>query len=388
MPDSHLCDKKSLVAIMDSLEVGIIFVDGNNDIIFINKAAEKIRRMKNEDRLGTSILDCHGGKMKDRVLDVMNSFKVNSDYKRHKTIKTNGNYFDNAYNLVKDENEEFLGVVLLSQDVTEKKALEDELKHANEQLEEKVKQRTEEIEQAYEQLKVAQQQLMQSEKMSAIGQFVAGLAHQINNPLDGIQNCLHTISNDLTNIDQTKNYIDLSIEGLYKIEILVRKLLSYARPHEFEKNVLNVNTILEDILSLTLLKLKDRNISLVKDFCPELPQIFGDGHHLEQMFVNLIINAFDAMGKGGELSVKTYADEDGMINIKIADTGKGIPKENLQKIFEPFYTTKQKNNGTGLGLYLSYNAVTQHGGKILVKSEVGKGTEFIVSLPAFRNESE
>src|SRR3989304_9728204 len=174
-------------------------------------------------------------------------------------IKTQGKYFDNIYNVVKDEQSEFLGVVLLSQDVTEKKLLEEKLQKYNEELEQKVKERTEEIENAYNKLQIAQQQIIQSEKMAAIGQFVAGLAHEINNPLDGIQNCLQAILSDIHNIEQTKNYAELSLEGLYKIEMLVRKLLSYARTYTLEKSEVDINFILKDILSLTTLKLKNKN---------------------------------------------------------------------------------------------------------------------------------
>ncbi|HOJ17958.1 MAG: PAS domain S-box protein [Ignavibacteriales bacterium] len=380
MPDSPLCERKTLVATMDSLDVGIIFVNNDNDIIFINKAAENIRKMKSEERIGTSILDCHGGKIKDRVLEVMNEFRTNPHATRHRIIKTSGRYFDNTYNVVKD-NENYLGVVLLSQDITEKKELEDKLKKYNEELEMKVKERTVEIEKAYEQIKIAQTQLIQSEKMAAIGQFVSGLAHEINSPLDGIQNCLQVILNDLDNREQTQKYAELSLESTYKIEMLVRKLLSYARSHKLTMSDVDINFILKDILSLTSLKLSKNHVRLVTKLAEEIPLIYGDAHYLEQVFVNLILNASDAMPDGGELTVSTGLSEEGSVEIKVADTGTGIPQKNMDKIFDPFFTTKQKHNGTGLGLYLAYSFVTQHNGEISVKSNEGKGTEFRVKLP-------
>lgn len=385
MPDSPLCDRKSLIAIMDSLDVGIIFVDDKNDILFINRAAEKIRQMKSEERVGTSILDCHCGRMKDKVLDVMNNFKTDHNSTRHRIIKTKGKYFNNTYNVVKDEQSEFLGVVLLSQDITEKKLLEDKLQKYNEELEMKVKERTEEIENAYNQLQIVQQQLIQSEKMAAIGQFVAGLAHQINNPLDGIQNCLNTILSEPDNLEQTKNYAELSIESLYKIEMLVKKLLSYARSHSLEKTEVDVNFILNNILDLTSLKLKNKDIKIENELSPDLPSVYGDQHYLEQVFVNLILNAYDAMDEGGTLTLKSLEDQEGHVVIKVIDTGTGIPKEQIKSIFDPFFTTKQKSNGTGLGLYLSYNFITQHNGKISVKSKEGVGTEFTVLLPILKS---
>lgn len=388
MPDSPLCDKETLVRILDSLEAGIIFVDNKNDLVFINKSAEEIRMMKSEERLGTSILDCHNGRLKARVSEVMKSFQEGNCVSRHKMIKTNNKYFDNIYNVVKDSKGNFLGVVLLSQDVTDKKNLEEKLRLANEELEEKVKQRTEEIQKAYEQLKIAQLQLMQTEKMSAIGQFVSGLAHEINNPLDGVQNCLRAILHDPANIEQTKSYSELALEGLYRIEMLVQKLLSYAKNHVYEKTLININEVLEDILSLTGIKLKTKKITLIKELDNSIPPVFGDYHFLEQTFVNLIINAFDAMNDGGELKVKTSLAIDGSVKINVSDTGCGIPKENLSRIFDPFFTTKQKSNGTGLGLYLTYNVISQHRGKISVKSKEGKGTEFTVLLPSASDGKE
>jgi PAS domain S-box-containing protein len=386
MPDSPFCNKESLTAVIDSLDLGVIFVNEENNIIFINKAAEKIRDMKSEERLGTSILDCHGGKIRDRVLDVMETFKGHPDTSRHKIIKSKNHYFDNTYNVVRNENSEFLGVVLSSQDVTEKKMLEEQLKQTNEELEKKVKERTAEIQDAYYQLQIAQQQLIQSEKMSAIGQFVAGLAHEINNPLDGIQNCLQAIIADPADLEQTKKYAALSREGLYKIEMLVRKLLSYARTHSPEKCRVDINSILEDILSLTSLKFKTNKIEVEKELSPELPYILGDHHYLEQIFVNLILNSCDAMPDGGTLTVKTYVDNESLITIKVKDTGTGIPKKHLSKIFDPFFTTKKKSNGTGLGLYLSYTFVAQQNGRISVKSKEGFGTEFMVVFPVETKE--
>ena len=382
MPNSPFCDKKSLIAIMDSLDVGIIFVNENNDILFVNKTAEEIRRIKSEESVGTSILNCHGGKMNHRVLEVMDNFKKDNNISRHKLIKTRGKYFDNIYNVVKDEQSKYLGVVLLSQDVTEKKMLEEKLQKYNEELEHKVKERTKEIEDAYNKLKVAQQQLVQSEKMAAIGQFVAGLAHEINNPLDGIQNCLRAILSEPQNLEQTKNYSELALDGLYKIEILVKKLLSYARLHALEKTEVDINLILKDILSLTSFKLKNKKIIINEEYSSDLPLIYGDAHFLEQVFVNLVLNACDAMPNGGQLTVKTFSNNNDFIEIKVIDNGEGIPNEHLNNIFDPFFTTKQKNNGTGLGLYLSYSFVEQHGGKISVKSKKGMGTEFTVLLPA------
>lgn len=385
--ENHICKDETAVKILDNLNVGVMYIDKSDNIQFINKAAEEMRRIKKEEREGTSVLDCHSPNAHNLVKKVINQFAEGSAESRHKMVKTNGKYFDNIYSIVRDDNGNFEGIVLVSQDVTDKKELEDKLKKTNEQLEQKVNERTAEIESAYNKLKLAHEQLMQSEKMSAIGQFVSGLAHEINNPLDGIQNCIRSVLSDLDDKEQAENYLNLSLEGLFKIEILVRQLLDYAKPHTSERVEIHLNELLEDVLNLTRLRLKGKRINRQKNFGKNLPKIKGDAHYFEQVFVNIILNACDAMEEEGNLTVSTHSFEDEVI-VKITDDGCGISKENLKKIFNPFFTTKEQSKGTGLGLYLSYNAIKEHGGLIDVKSELGKGTEFEIRFPAVVNENE
>lgn len=388
MPNSNLCDKESLTNILDSLNVGVVFVDDNNRFAFVNKAGEEIRSISSDDRIGNPIFNCHNEKIHKHVAKDLESFR-NGDYAlRHKMIKSKGRYFDNTYNVVKDEDGKFKGVVLVSQDITDKRELETKLKKANEELELKVKERTEEIKSAYEKLKIAQSRLMHSEKMAAIGQFVSGLAHEINNPLDGVQNCIRTVLSDSDNKEQLKDYLNLALEGLFKMEIMVRRLLDYARPHQDEKIKINLNDLLEESLSLTKIRLKEKGIKLNKSFPDDPVYVYGDPHYLGQVFVNLILNAYDAMDSRGELNIIIGFDKNGNAKIEIADTGEGIPKENLNKIFDPFFTTKQKSNGTGLGLYLGYNVISEMGGKISVKSEINEGSKFTIYLPVIVFEKQ
>lgn len=385
--ENHICKDETAAKILDNLNVGVMYIDKSDNIQFINKAAEEIRRIKKEEREDTSVLDCHSPNAHNLVKKVINQFAEGSAESRHKMVKINGKYFDNIYSIVRDDNGNFEGIVLVSQDVTDKKELEDKLKKTNEQLEQKVNERTAEIESAYNKLKLAHEQLMQSEKMSAIGQFVSGLAHEINNPLDGIQNCIRSVLSDLDDKEQAENYLNLTLEGLFKIEILVRQLLDYAKPHTSERVEIHLNELLEDVLNITRLRLKGKRINRQKNFGENLPKIKGDAHYLEQVFVNIILNACDAMEEEGNLTVSTHSFEDEVI-VKITDDGCGISKENLKKVFDPFFTTKEQSKGTGLGLYLSYNAIKEHGGLIDVKSELGKGTEFEIRFPAVKNEDE
>lgn len=385
MPDSVLLNKEDLIEILDSLQVGVIYVDKESRFAFVNKAGEEIRFIKSTDRIGTSVLECHSPGVRKRVVEDLNSFKVGDYASRHKMIKSKGKYFDNSYNVVKDNNGEFKGVVLVSQDVTEKIRLEKELKKANEVLEQKVEERTKEITDAYEKLKIANDQLMQSEKMAAIGQFVSGVAHEINNPLDGIQNCIRAVINNPGNQKLMEDYLPLALEGLFKIEIVVKRLLDYARPHSKEKIKVDVNEIIYNSLELTKFRIKKKKIDLQLNLCEEPVYIYGEPHYLGQVFVNLIMNAYDAVNEEGKIAISTKPNK-GAVEIIFEDSGEGISKENIIKIFDPFFTTKQKDNGTGLGLYLSYNVIKDHGGDITVKSKLNEGTKFKISLPIFVNQ--
>ncbi|MBN1300749.1 MAG: PAS domain-containing protein [Melioribacteraceae bacterium] len=385
MPDSELLKKEDLIEILDSLNIGIIYVDRENRFAFVNKAGEEIRFIKASDRIGKSVLECHSPGVKSKVIDDMKSFQKGDYASRHKMIRSKGKYFDNSYNVVKNSNDEFKGVVLVSQDVTEKIRLEKELKRANEVLEQKVKERTKEITEAYEKLKIANDQLMQSEKMAAIGQFVSGVAHEINNPLDGIQNCIRAVMSNSGNEKLMQDYLPLASEGLFKIEIIVKRLLDYARPHSKEKVRVDANELIYNSLELTKFRLKKKKIDLQLKLNTEPVYVYGEPHYLGQVFVNLIMNSYDAVREDGKLFISTR-QQGNTIEIIFNDNGEGISEENLNKIFDPFFTTKQKDNGTGLGLYLSYNVIKDHGGEISAESKLNEGTKFTISLPVFIEE--
>lgn len=387
MPDSKLLSKEELIEIMDSLEIGIIYVDKENTFAFVNKAGEDIRNIKSAERIGQSVLDCHSMNVRKKVKDDMKSFQMGDYSSRHKMVKAKGKYFDNTYSVVKHNDEEFKGVVLVSQDVTDKIRLEKELKKVNEELERKVEERTKEITEAYEKLKIAHDQLMQSEKMAAIGQFVSGVAHEINNPLDGIQNCIRAVMNKPGDLNLSNDYLPLALEGLFKIEIVVKRLLDYARPHSKEKIKVDVNELIYNSLELTKFRIKKKEIDLQLNLDEEPLNIYGEPHYLGQVFVNFIMNAYDAVNEEGQINITTKQN-DNRVSIVIEDNGEGISEENLTKIFDPFFTTKQKDNGTGLGLYLSYNVIKEHNGEISVNSKLNKGTEFEILLPIFVEEVE
>ncbi|MFH1339537.1 MAG: ATP-binding protein [Candidatus Omnitrophota bacterium] len=256
-------------------------------------------------------------------------------------------------------------------------------------LEQKVEERT-------EQLKEAQVQLVQSAKMAAVGQLGAGIAHELNNPLGGIlgyaQFILEKFSKPGFGVNDFKacqRYIESIEREAARCKRIVENLLKFSRrPISAKPEPLDMARAIEETLSIVGHQLKLKNVRVITDFKPGLAKVMGIINQLQQVFTNLILNAQQAMPDGGELkiSVENIIDEKTRgpsgIKIEFADTGCGIAEEDLSRIFEPFFTTKQKEKGTGLGLTVSYQIVQEHNGSISLRSEVGKGTIFTITLPA------
>ncbi|MDA3792403.1 MAG: PAS domain S-box protein, partial [Elusimicrobia bacterium] len=230
-------------------------------------------------------------------------------------------------------------------------------------------------------LKATQEQLVQVEKMSSLGQMAGGVAHEINNPLTSVLATAQLILENIENISESDEFkvdIEQIIEEAKRIKDTVKDFLGFARTRNFVFEEYDINKIIDKALSVVG-RGKLENFDIIKSY-DALPEVKISRFHLEEVFVNLITNALHSMGEKGTLSIKTFQEGEFII-VSIKDTGKGIEKENLKKIFEPYFTTKRKK-GTGLGLSTSIVTVSKHGGKIEVNSEgIGKGSEFRVYLP-------
>jgi len=238
-------------------------------------------------------------------------------------------------------------------------------------------------------LQNTQQQLIQSEKLASVGTLAGGVAHEINNPLMVIlgRTDLLLMGSDLP----PKVRCDLEIirEETRRISEIVRGLLTFSRrTHDKKFALTNVNEIIEKTLALTEPQLRGEGITITRRLADDLPLIDANAGQLQQVFTNMVINAYHAMHPGGRLEVRTELSADGHITIEFEDTGCGIPKENLVRIFDPFFTTKEEGKGTGLGLAVSNTIIGQHGGDLTVRSEEGKGTCFTISLPLIYKRPE
>jgi two-component system NtrC family sensor kinase len=229
------------------------------------------------------------------------------------------------------------------------------------------------------------QQLTRSERLAAVGRLAAGVAHEINNPLTGVLTFSHMLLRDATAGSQQREDVEAIIEATTRCRDIIRGLLNFSRQNEPQKRLSNLNDVLHDALALTRNQASLNRVSIVEELDAALPPLIVDPYQIQEVAVNVILNAIDAMPDGGTLTVRSrsVSRSDGRwIEFQMADTGHGITPEILDRIFDPFFTTKPPGKGTGLGLAISYGIVTEHGGDISVSSEAGHGAALTVRLPA------
>lgn len=229
--------------------------------------------------------------------------------------------------------------------------------------------------------KTFQQQLIRAERLAVVGELAAIVAHEINNPLAGLQNFVRIIEHEPNNIHQTKEFMSLMAEGLKRIEFIVKGLLTFSKPHFLTLAQHDIREIIESSLKFVDHRLEAEHITLRKQLQGDLLPVYVDANSIVQVIVNILINALDSVSDGGALSIEA-ANCDRFptcIKVMISDTGGGIKQEIMDKIFDPFFTTKE--NGVGLGLAISKRIIEAHGGEIEVQSNVGKGTTFSLHLP-------
>ncbi len=230
----------------------------------------------------------------------------------------------------------------------------------------------------------AHAEIRQKEKMLGIGQLVAGIAHQIANPLDGVQNCLRRIGEGVSDDPHLTEYVQMMGEALDRIERTAKRVQAFARPRGITLQSTDVNQAIEATLEM-LGSAHGRNIKIEKELGDVAP-VQGDLYTLQEVLFNLCTNALHAMPVGGTLTLRSFAlgskDEDqmGSVGIDVSDTGVGIPRVNMERIFEPFFTTRAASGGTGLGLGLCRMLISEMGGRIEVRSALGQGTTFTVVL--------
>jgi signal transduction histidine kinase len=275
------------------------------------------------------------------------------------------------------------GIGMIVSDTTDRKKVEEALQKAkeeieawNRELEKRVKEKTDELERSHT-------QLMISEKLSSMGQLAAGLAHELNSPLTGLLPLIQKYKEKAEKGTREYDEMTLMLQASEHMAKVVRDFGFFSRETKGRLADIDLNDAIEETLSFSSSHLKHGGIKLIKEYADRLPKVEGNETELKQVILNMITNARDAMPEGGKFIIRTgFSKDSNKVIMEFIDNGTGIEKKMIDKIYDPFFTTKETGEGTGLGLSLSYGIVMKHKGKMSAESEPGKGTKFKVILPA------
>ena len=332
--------------LIESSVDGVVVADREGKILIFNRGAESILGYSADEVVGKmSIRDIYFG-----CRAKMSSFPLLLRGKDGELIES-----EFSASVVYDEKGNESVTVGVFKDLREKRGMERELRNTREAL-------------------------LQSEKLAAMGRLTSQIAHELNNPLYGIMNTLELLKSDVPPESRRRGILELSLSETVRLTEMLRSMLSFSKPEEEKRVPVKINGLIEGILLVMEKQMREANIRVTTAFSAEIPEIMASTNQMRQVMLNMIKNAKESMPSGGTLFVRTMRG-DGNVRIVIRDTGVGIPEELKDKIFEAFFTTKQKMKGTGLGLSVCYGIVKGHGGEIEVESEVGKGTTFIINLP-------
>jgi PAS domain S-box-containing protein len=355
--------KKFLENILESSIDAVITTDHKGYITYVNRAFRELVGLRSHQIIGKhiSIYYRAGIDQARQIMDKLRQFGRIRDYEFDIKIGEKVIPIRTSDTLLYDDYGEIVGTMGVFQDITARKKL-------------------------LEKLSATQAELIQAVKIRALGDLVTGVAHEINNPLMASDTFLHLLEEDLDDNLKLKKRVLLIKECNRRIQDIVKKLKEFSRKAEVEFIDMDVNDAVQSVVEITRQQLLNQGIEVKLTLGRGLPKVLGDKNQIEQVLLNLISNARDAMeGKSKkELVIQTLLSQKGrLVKICIRDTGIGMSKEQIEKIFNPFFTTKDPDKGIGLGLSICYRIIEAHQGKIEVKSTLKKGTEFIVSLPVY-----
>jgi two-component system, cell cycle sensor histidine kinase and response regulator CckA len=345
-----------------------ITVELNETLVFANPAAVKlIGEATYKNLIGKNIMDLIPVEIRGIVKEKINYIKENNfpmPFVDSQLLRTDGKKLDIEVSMVSFPYEGKAATQVIFRDISGRKKAEEDLKNA------------------YLELKKTQQALIQNEKLTALGRFSAGIAHEIRNPLANIsasaQFCVSKY-----NIDENmKEHFNVILRNTDTANRIIKELLDFTSPRETILSEGNIENVIDRVCELVKPRCLKQNINLLKEFSGKLPLVKINEKKLEEAFMNFVSNAVEAMQEGGILTIKAI-NEDNNIFIYFIDTGCGIETDDIDKIFEPFFTTKV--DGTGLGLSLAYHIISAHSGEVAIKSKHGQGTKISVKLPVTNN---
>ncbi|HYA91871.1 MAG TPA: PAS domain S-box protein [Thermodesulfobacteriota bacterium] len=351
-----------LMNMIQSSVDGIIVTDMKGDILIFNKGAENLLGYETEEVVGKmNIRSIYQPGVAKEVMDKLRSRdfggvgKLTSFPILHRRKDGELVEGDLSASIIFDEKGNEIASVGIFKDLRERLRIERELQKM-------------------------QEALLQSEKLAAMGRLTSQIAHELNNPIYGIMNTLELLKTEIPPESKRRRILELSLSEIQRLSEMLRNMLSFSKPEEEKRRAVKIDELIEGILLVMEKQMREANIRVETSFGEEIPDVMASTNQMRQVFLNIFKNAKEAMPKGGTLFVRT-SKEDNRVLIHIQDTGIGIPEEIKDKIFDAFFTTKQKVKGVGLGLSVCYGIIRDHGGEIKIKSEEGKGTTFTISLP-------
>jgi PAS domain S-box-containing protein len=334
--------------ILESLNDGLAVLDRNGRIVRWNRQMEELHGMRHEEAVGRALADLFD----PEIVALQRSATGGAAYYKVPLLSRHEPPRRLLVNVgmtpLRDSHDEVVGSIVIVEDISSRVQLEE--------------------------------QLQISEKMASIGLLAAGVAHEVNTPLTGISSFTQMLLEGASPEDPKTAVLEKIERQTFRAAKIVNGLLNLARPAQVDSGPCDVNTVINDVLSLLEHQFRNGSIQVRKELAADAPVVQGIEHKLQQVFLNLFLNARDAMPKGGWLTIVTR-QERGTAAIEVADTGSGIPAEQLSRIYDPFFTTKAIGKGTGLGLSITYGIVHEHNGTISCDSQVGQGTRFTIQLP-------
>ena len=338
--------------IVESLNVGVLAVDLEGRIESWNTQLEQLIGVSRADAVGHKLEEVLPADLVGELAGGVGAEHVTSIYKFHLRNRAARQLVVNVSiaPLVGKEGDR-IGRLILMEDITQRVRLEE--------------------------------QLIQNEKLTSLGLLAAGVAHEVNTPLAVISNYIQMLAKQLPADDPRHKMIDKIVKQTFRASEIVNNLLNFSRTGAAEFIEVDLNAVLEETLSLVTHPFRTARVGVIRTFQSDLPRVLGSTNRLQQVFLNLFMNARDAMPEGGMLEVRTTSSN-GTVEVEVTDTGAGISRDNLNRIFDPFFTTKASGRGTGLGLSVSYGIIKEHAGRIDVRSTPGKGTSFRLEFPMAR----
>jgi PAS domain S-box-containing protein len=338
--------------IVESLKIGVLTVDLEDRIESWNPQLEDLLGIPRNEAIGRKLDEVLPRDLAGEVGARAASEHVSGIYRFHLNTRGNRHLVINASIApLLSKNGARLGRLVLLDDITQRVRLED--------------------------------QMVQTEKLTSLGLLAAGVAHEVNTPLAVISNYIQMLAKQIPVDDPRQKTIERIVKQTFRASEIVNNLLNFSRTGGAAPVEVDLNSVLEETLTLVQHPFKTAQVNVVRNYAEKLPPVLGSTTRLQQVFLNLFMNARDAMPSGGMLEVRTGA-HNGSVEIEVSDTGAGIPPEHIHRIFDPFFTTKATGRGTGLGLSVSYGIIKEHAGKVDVRSTPGKGTSFRLEFPVAR----